>query len=105
MSERCKSAKGTKEIRQNLLKMQNSFLILVSIEASRDIVDSAMTKTMSRWNKFRDLVPLFASKCFILGGNSRLYSAYVNCVMLHRDKTWPVKEKGDQTRKQWDKDC
>lgn len=56
-------------------------------------MDSAMTKTMSRWNKFRDLVPLFASKCFILGGNSRLYSAYVNCVMLHRDKTWPVKEK------------
>ena len=62
-----------------------------AIETKRGAVDSTMTMIKSGWSKFRDLVPLLASKSLPLGAKGRLYSAYVGSVMLYGRGTWAVR--------------
>ena len=54
--------------------------------------DSITARIRSGWNKFRDLVPLLASKGLSLAAKGRLYQACVRSVMLYASETWPVKE-------------
>ena len=56
-----------------------------------DAVDSIITRIRSGRSKFRDLVPLLASKGLPLGAKDRLYSAYVPSIMLYESETWTVK--------------
>ena len=55
-------------------------------------VDSITARIRSGWNKFRDLVPLLASKGLSLAVKGRLYQACVRSVMLYASETWPLKE-------------
>ena len=43
--------------------------------AKEGAVDSDTTRIKSRWTKFRDLVPLLASRYLPIGAKGRLYSA------------------------------
>ena len=59
--------------------------------------DSVTARIRSGWNRFRELVPLLASKGLSLAAKGRLYQACVRSVMLYASETWPLKEE-DLTR-------
>ena len=44
------------------------------------------------WNKFRQLVPLLTNKDVFLIMRGRLYSSFVQSIMLHGSETWPVRK-------------
>ena len=44
------------------------------------------------WNKFRQLVPLLTNKDVFLIMRGRLYSSFVQSIMLQRSETWPVRK-------------
>ena len=46
------------------------------------------------WSKFRDLVPLLASRSLPLLAKCKLYSACVVSDILYGGETWPLKEEG-----------
>ena len=54
--------------------------------------DSITGRIRSGWSKFRELVPLLASKGLSLASKGRLYQACVRSVMLYASETWPLKE-------------
>ena len=54
--------------------------------------DSVTANIRSEWSKFRDLVPLLASRGVHLGVRSRLYSTCVHSARFYGIDTWPVKE-------------
>ena len=63
-----------------------------TIGAREVAVDGVITRTRSGYCKFRDSLPLVASRGLPLGAKGRLYSACVHSVMLYGSETWPVKE-------------
>ena len=46
----------------------------------------------SGWNKFRELLPLLASRGLPLISKGKIFQACVRSVMLYSSETWPVKE-------------
>ena len=46
----------------------------------------------SGWNKFRELLPLLASRSLLLVSKEKVFQACVRSVMLYGSVTWPVKE-------------
>ena len=65
------------------LEFCENFCYLGDTAGSREGAnDSVVTRIRSGWSKFRDLVPLLASKGLALGAKGRLYSACVLSVIL-----------------------
>ena len=54
--------------------------------------DSVTTRVRSGWNKFRELLPLLASRSLPLLTKGKVYQSCVHSVMLYGSETWPVKE-------------
>lgn len=63
-----------------------------TIGAGGDVIDRAIAKIRSGWNKFRDLVPWLASRNLPSGAKVSLYSACERSVMLYKSERWRVKE-------------
>lgn len=55
------------------------------------VFDSVIIR-ISGWSKFRDLVPLLASRGLPLRAKVRLYSACVGSIRLYGSETWLVKK-------------
>ena len=53
---------------------------------------SVITRIKSEWSKLRDSVTLLTSRGLLLYAEDKLYSSYVQRIMLYRSNTWPVKE-------------
>ena len=51
---------------------------------------ATVTRTMSAWKKFRELLPVLTSRHFSLKTRGRIYSTCVRSVMLHASETWPL---------------
>ena len=76
-----------------LLKLSKTFFYLgETIGAKGGVVDGVVTNIRSRRSKFRDLVPLLASRILPLGAKGKLYSTCAGSVMLYASETWSVKE-------------
>ena len=65
-----------------------------TIRARGDAIDMVLAKTRNGWIKFRDLLPLLATRGLPLGAKCRLYSGCVHIVMLDRSKSESIKEDG-----------
>ena len=63
-----------------------------TIGARGGAFDSERTRIRCGWFKFRDLVPLLASRGLSLGARGRSYSACVLSITPYGNETWPVKE-------------
>ena len=63
-----------------------------TIGAGGDVIDRAIAKIRSGWNKFRDLVPWLASRSLPSGTKVSLYSACERSVKLYGSEIWTVKE-------------
>ena len=60
---------------------------------SLDIVGKwCRTRIKSGWNKFRELLPLLASRGLPLISKEKVFQACVHSVILYGSETWPVKE-------------
>ena len=55
------------------------------------VFDSVIIR-INGWNKFRDLVPLLASRGLSLRAKVRLHSACVCSIRLYGSETWLVKK-------------
>ena len=49
--------------------------------------DSVMTRIRTGWSKFRDLMPMLASKGLPLKAKGALYSAFVSSIRLYGSET------------------
>jgi len=53
----------------------------------------------TRWNKFRQLVPLLTNKDVSLIVTGRLYCSCVRRSMLHGSESWPIRKENEVTLK------
>ena len=63
-----------------------------TIGARGSVEDSVTARIKSGWNKFRELLPLLASRGLPLVSKGKVFQACVRSVMLYGSETWPVKE-------------
>jgi len=66
---------------------------MLSVDGDADA--AVETRIRTGWNKFRQLVPLFASKDVSLIMRGRLYSSCVQSSILHGSETWPVRKENE----------
>ena len=71
----------------SLVKLSKSFVIFVTIGAREGAFDNVITRIRSGWCKFKDLVPLLASRGLPLEAKGRLCSTFVRSVMLYEIET------------------
>ena len=50
-----------------------------------------IARVRSGWSKFRELLPLLASRALPLSTKGRVYQACVRSVMMYGSETWPVR--------------
>ena len=81
------------ECGDQILEVVDRFCYLGDTIGSRGgACDSVTARIRSGWNKFRELVPLLASKGLSLAAKGRLFQACVRSVMLYASETWQLKE-------------
>lgn len=85
---------GTQEI--DFLKFSGGFLQVVDIfcylyeliNSGRECTRSVSARIRIGWSKFREFLPLLATKGFSLKVKGRLYDACVQTTMLHGSETF-----------------
>ena len=89
---------GPVVIGDDSLESVDSFCYLGdTISAGGGVGGSSVARIRSGWKKFRELLPLLASRVFSLKMKGRVFEACVRSVVLYGSETWAVKEE-DLTR-------
>ena len=66
------------------------------LDAGGRAESSTVTRVRSRWEKFRELLPLLTTKAISLKVKGELYASCVRRVMLYGSETWPIKVEESQ---------
>lgn len=61
------------------------------IGAGGGAVDASRTRVRCAWAKFRELSPILTTRGASLKVKGKLYSTYVQCVMMYGSETWAMK--------------
>ena len=65
------------------------------LDAGGGAESSTVTRVISGWKKFRELLPLLTTKAISLKVKE-LYAACIRSVMLYGSETWPMKVEESQ---------
>jgi len=68
---------------------------MLNVDGDADAAVEA--RIQSRWNKFRQLIPLLTNRDISLIRRGRLYSSCVRSSVLHGSDPWPVRKENEVT--------
>jgi len=78
------------------LELVDKFCYLSDIlSVDRDVDAAVENRIRVRWNKFRQMVPLFTNKDISLKVRGRWYSSCVQSSMLHGSEIWPIRKENE----------